>query len=310
VSGNRIKTTTPNTIGYAHPGYAESLSEFGRLRELPRCKGWVLERQIQGSVFSDAIGCYPMFCCQDWSQLHLDIAELESDLVSLSLVPEVFGAYDRKQLHQCFDTVVPFKNHYICDLSLPIGEIVSKHHQRYARKALKKIICEQHPKPVDFLDEWINLHATLVDRHGISGIRAYSREAFARQLCIPGMVVLRATHNGVTVGSQLWFMLNEVAYGHAQAFSPLGYELGAAYALYWSALEFFADKVRYCDYGGVSGLSDDDTGGLSWFKRGWTTEMRTAYFCGRILNQANYAELVKSTELSANTFFPAYRSGF
>ena len=251
-----------------------------------------------------------MFSCQDWSQFHLDIAELDSDLVSLSLVPEVFGNYDLDQLRRSFDTVVPFKEHFTCDLRRPITDIVSRHHRRYARKALKRVRCERHPEPVEFIDEWIDLHNTLVDRHNISGVRAYSRDAFARQLCTPGMVALRALHNDVTVGAQLWFMHDDVAYGHVLAFSDLGYELGAAYALYWYALEYFADKVRYCDYGGVSGMSDDDASGLSWFKSGWTTEMRMAYFCGRILNQPNYEELVNGRGLSTNAFFPAYRTGF
>lgn len=310
MSADKTETSISNPVGYAHPGYAESLAEFGSLRQLPRCKGWILERQIPGSEFRDAIGCYPMFSCQDWSQFHLDIAELGPDLVSLSLVPEVFGNYDRNQVHGCFDTVVPFKEHYTCNLDRPITDIVSRHHRRYAQKALKKVRCEWHPRPIEFLGEWIDLHDTLVRKHGITGLRAYSRDAFARQLRIPGMVVLRAIHNETTVGAQLWFMHDTVAYGHVLAFSPLGYELGAAYALYWFALEYFADKVRFCDYGGVSGMSDDVEGGLGWFKRGWTTEMRTAYFCGRILNQVKYEELASRRAASANAFFPAYRTGF
>ncbi len=310
MSIKKTETGISNPVGYTHPGYAESLAEFGKLRQLPRCKGWVLERQIPGSNLFDAVGCYPMFSCQDWSQFHRDIAELGSDLVSLSMVPEVFGNYDRDQLHRCFDTVVPFKKHFTCDLNLPISDIVSRHHRRYARKALKRLQCEWCPDPVEFLDEWIELHSTLIEKHGITGLRAYSRDAFARQLRIPGMVVLKAKHNDITVGAQLWFMHDEVAYGHVLAFSPLGYELGAAYALYWFALEYFAGKVRYCDYGGVSGMNDGSADGLTQFKSGWTTDMQTAYFCGRILNHANYTELVSNKGLSANTFFPAYRTGF
>jgi hypothetical protein len=41
--------------GYLRPGYAESL-EFGTPRELPRCGGWVLERQIPGFPDQDAMG--------------------------------------------------------------------------------------------------------------------------------------------------------------------------------------------------------------------------------------------------------------
>ena len=54
--------------GYMHLGYAESLVEFGTPRELPRSGGWVLERQIPGFSYRDAMGCYPLFACQDWSQ--------------------------------------------------------------------------------------------------------------------------------------------------------------------------------------------------------------------------------------------------
>ena len=124
------------------------------------------------------------------------------------------------------------------------------------------------------------------------------------------MVLLRATYNDVTVGAQLWCLHDDVAYGHVLAFSEQGYELGAAYALYWFALEYFADKVRYCDYGGVSGLNNEDASGLSRFKKGWSTDMRTAYFCSRILNPAVYEELVQTKGLSANAFFPAYRTEF
>ena len=80
--------------GYMHPGYVESLKEFGTPRALPRCRGWILERQIPGYPYHDAMGCYPLFACQDWSQLHLDLEEVGSELVSLALVTDPFGEYD------------------------------------------------------------------------------------------------------------------------------------------------------------------------------------------------------------------------
>ena len=241
--------------------------------------------------------------------MHLDMTELGSDLVSLSLVPEVFGAFDQDHLRRCFDTVVPFKEHFVYDLRRPLKGAVSRHHRRYARKALKLVQCKIHPDPAGFLDEWVNLHKSLVLKHSISGIRAYSPEAFEIQLSTPGMTVLIATQDDLVVGAQLWFVHQDVAYGHVLAFSDLGYELGAPYALYWFALEYFADKVRYCDYGGVSGMSDENDRGLSWFKSGWSTEKRTAYFCSSILDREKYDELVSSSGLSGNDFFPAYRSG-
>ena len=131
--------------GYAHSSYAESLAEYGKPRYLRRCKGWLLERQIPGTDHRDAMGCYPLFSCQDWSKLHLDIAELGSDLVSLSLVPEVFSAVDRDYLEKCFGAVMPFKEHFVCDLHQPLIDTVSRHHQRYARRALSLVQCMSHP---------------------------------------------------------------------------------------------------------------------------------------------------------------------
>ena len=65
-----------------HAMYAASLEEFGTPRELPRCKGWILECQIPGFSDHDAMGCYPLFLCQDWPRLHSDLEDLGNDLVS------------------------------------------------------------------------------------------------------------------------------------------------------------------------------------------------------------------------------------
>src|SRR5690349_8434686 len=69
--------------GYLHPAYAESLSEFGRPRLLPRSRGWILERPIPACPYFDAMGCYPLFTCHDWSELPGDLVDLGSELVSL-----------------------------------------------------------------------------------------------------------------------------------------------------------------------------------------------------------------------------------
>ena len=162
--------------------------------------------------------------------------------------------------------------------------------------------------PPGFLDEWIELHRNLVARHDVTGVRAFSPRAFAVQLGLPGVVVVRAKHGGTTVGAQLWFQHEEVAYGHVLAFSPLGYEVGAPYALYWFALEHFVGKVRWCSFGGVSGTDVEGSGGLSQFKRGWATTTKTAYFCGRIFDRPGFEELVRLRGRAAGGFFPAYRS--
>jgi hypothetical protein len=296
--------------GYLHPGYTESLAEFGILRELPRCGGWILERQIPGFPDRDAMGCYPLFCCQDWSQLRADLEDLGDKLVSLALVTDPFGDYDLVSLQDCFgDVVIPFKEHFVVDLSRSINNIVSSHHRYYARKALKDMQVEVCQEPNRFLDDWMSLFNTLIERHHITGIKAFSKTAFAKQLNLPGLVVFRTVYQDTTVGMNLAFVQGEVVYGHLMAFSELGYKLGAAYASYWSAIEYFADKARWYDIGAVPGTTGKGANGLNQFKQGWATDTRTTYFCGRIFNHKCYADIIATKNVGATTYFPAYRQG-
>ena len=183
--------------GYLHPGYAQSLAEFGRPRAMPRCGGWVLERAIEGNSDRDAMGCYPLFCCRDWEKLPRDLEDLGQDLVSVALVTDPFGAYDPDLLEQCFDRVVPFKEHYVVDCSRPVDQSVSRNHQYQARRALKEVRVEPHADPPAFLEEWVALYDTLIRKHALKGIHAFSRRVFAAQLSIPGITVLRAGARGL-----------------------------------------------------------------------------------------------------------------
>ena len=298
-----------SALGYGHPGYALSLAEFGKPVELPRSGGWILERRVPASPYSDAIGLYPLFFCREWSQLEADLRDLEGRLVAVSAVPDPFGEHDPELLRECFgDLMVPYKEHFVTDMHRPLAESVSRHHRKCARKALEVIHGEVLDDPPAFLDEWIELHRNLVARHDVKGMRAFSRAAFAAQLRLPGMVVVLAKAGETTVGAQLWFQHGDVAYGHVLAFNQLGYEVGAAYGLYWLALEHFAGKVRWCCIGGVSGTDAGQPGGLAQFKRGWATSTRTAYLCGRILDRPKYQELVRLNGSDPAGFFPAYRS--
>ncbi len=296
-------------LGYEHPAYAASLAEFGAPRELPKCGGWILEREIPGVSHRDGRGCYPLAFCQDWSQLDADLANLGNDLVSVSLVTDPFGAYEPAQLERCFDLVRPFKEHFVIDCSRPIDAVVSKNHRYQARKALKKVQVECCGEPTQFLDEWTALYDVLVEKHHLRGIQAFSKTAFARQLAIPGVQALRAVHQGVTVGGLLSFIQGDLAYAHLVASSGIGYELGASYALFWSAIEHLSGKVRWFSIGGTAGISADPSGGLDFFKRGWSSETRTVYFCGRILDPQRYARIVAAKGVQPTDYFPAYRHG-
>jgi len=295
--------------GYLHPQYPESLSEWGTPRELPGCGGWILERSIPESTNRDAMGCYPIFMCRDWSLLASDLQDLHDDLVSLALVTDPFGEYQPADLERCFEVVFPFKEHYVVDLHRPTNEIVSRHHRYYARKALENVQIEICEEPIRYIDEWAALYSGLAQRHHVTGIRAFSRTAFLKQMSIPGLVMFRAIFHNAMVGAALCFLQGDVAYGHLLGTSETGHEMGVSYALYWSHLSYLSGKVDWLDWGGTSGIQNDGADGLSQYKRGWSTGTRTAYFCGKILNQKRYTALLEARELPTTDYFPAYRSG-
>src|SRR3989442_15260848 len=116
--------------GYLHPGYAESLAEFGVPRPLPRSGGWILVREISGCSTRDATGCYPLFACRNWSLLHDDLNDLRKDIVGLSIVTDPLGEYDTTYLRQSFpDAVRPFKEHFIVDLSRSVQSFAHADHR-------------------------------------------------------------------------------------------------------------------------------------------------------------------------------------
>jgi hypothetical protein len=150
----------------------------------------------------------------------------------------------------------------------------------------------------------------LIKRHNIKGISTFSEFAFVRQMKIPGVIVFRAIHHQTTVGMIIWYVNGEVGYYHLGAFNAAGYKLRASFALFWYAINYFVDiGLKLLNLGGGAGLKNNGTDGLSRFKRGWSTESRTAYYCGRIFNQTRYAEIVQQKGLMPTNYFPAYRQG-
>lgn len=284
-------------IGYLHRDYALSLAEYGRPRLLPRSKGWILERDVPGTPHKDAMGVYPLFCCQDWSGLEADVEELR-ELVSLVVVVDPLSGNSLSHL-AFFDIVVSFKHHYIVDLS---DVNVSKHHRRSVRKARKLVRVERVERPGEWLDDWVCLYQNLIERHSIEGIARFSRAAFGIQLGVPGLVAFRAIKDGETVGMLLWYEQGDRAYYHLGAFSEEGYKTRASFALFQESIEYFTGRVDWLNLGAGAGIGSGE-GGLSRFKGGWTSVLKPAYLCGKILDIDIYHRLA----VAGNDFFPAYR---
>jgi hypothetical protein len=292
---------------YARAEYAEALAEFGTPVQLERSRGWLLERAVPGVDARDAMGCYPLFCCREWTGLAADLERLSRRLVAVSLVADPFGPYGERELEQIFDLVRPLKDHYVVDLSRPMDTVASKHHRYSARRAFSSVSVSLAEEPPAHLDEWLCLYEGLSRRRELTGIHAFSPESFRRQLAIPGTLLFTATANGRTVGAHWFFVDGEVAYSHLAACDDEGYRAGAAYALQWTGMEHLRGVAAWLDLGGAPGTGVAAQNGLAQFKRGWATHTTPAYLCGRIFDQERYAALSKDS--GAADYFPAYRKG-
>jgi hypothetical protein len=296
--------------GYLNQAYAHSMDSFGNPRFLPQSQAWILERPIADSPFRDGMGCYPIFSCQNWSKLSADLENVGSDLVSLALVADPFGDYDLLDLQRCFkDIFIPFKTHYIVDLRIPMDQSVSSHHRYYVRKANRAVTIFRSEKPTSLLKQWCQLYNVLIERHKITGIKAFSKKSFEKQMTIPGITVFCSEKEDKINGMQLWFTIGDRAYHHLSAYSSEGYRLRVSYGLLGSAMRWFKSiGLRWLDLGGVASTNDQNDG-LAKFKSGWTKLTRTAFFCGRIFDHELYNVLVKKTQTYNTKYFPAYRNG-
>lgn len=294
--------------GYLHPGYAQSLSEFGAPTELKQSRAWFLRRPIFGTAYSDGMSCYPYLACQDWSVLASDFETQCQDLVSFVATPDPFGGYTLADLERAFPGgVVHFKDHHVADLRRNRDEIVSRRHRKEAERALRNLTVECHPQPLQFLNEWMRLFELTAQRFQIKGIRAFSQNSFAQQLALPGAFMSLARMQGEPIAAHIQMVHGDVAYAHLAAANDVANKVGASYALYYAEIEYFADKVRWLDWGGEAGLAKD--GGLGSFKRGWSTDTRPVYFCSRIFSRERYDELAKAKGVNPTSYIPAYRVG-
>jgi hypothetical protein len=291
--------------GYLSPLYAKSLRTVGEPFELPQCGGWLLRRYIHpGAV--DAMGCYPLFACRDWSALASDVESLNGQLVALSLVPDPFGDFDGDALKKVFPEVCrPFKQHFVVDLRR--AAVLPSHHRRNLRIASRAVAVECCRDPSAHVSDLTRLYQQLVIRRAIHGFGAFTKTSLEDQLKVPGLLMLRALRHGECVGMTLWYERDDVAYYHLGAFSEAGYSGRASYALFEVALEMLRERVHWVDLGGGAGVTNTSDG-LTRFKSGWANSTRMAFFCGRVFDRAEYRRLANCAPATDDVFFPAYRA--
>lgn len=295
-------------LGYADPAYAAALSEWGSPEVLASSWGSMLARNIPGTDATDAMGCYPLFSCGNWSGLQADFEARRATWVCASIVTDPLGDFNESLLRKTFDLVLPFKEHFVADLSLPLEKLVSDHHRKFVRRGLRNVVVDVSNATDGFLDEWDVLYSHLSERHGITGLRKFSRQSFAQQLNIEGMVVVRARARNETVGMELWLAQGDRVFNHLSAYDRNGYNLGAPYALHWTAYEYFRTRANWAVLGGGAGSTGADAG-LAEHKRGWASDTRQVYFCGKVLQPERYRELSLQFNPQATSYFPAYRAG-
>lgn len=257
------------------------------------------------------MGCYPLFACKNLERLAEDLNDFGDAVVSFSCVPDPLGNHDVKLLQDCFpDTCASFKTHFLIDLSKPLESYVSQHHQRNIKSAQAKLQIESAETSETTLKEWAALYDVLIDRHSITGITRFSQKSFEKLFDLKDLKIVRAISDGETVGILLWITQDANAYYHLGAYSAKGYALNASFALFDFSIHFFQDAgLSYLNLGGGAGVGPVEDDGLARFKRGWSSETRTAFFCGRIMNPTQYTELSGKLKPSATPYFPAYRGG-
>lgn len=292
-------------LAYADPGYAASLAEFGEPVQLRRSGGWLLRRAIDRAGHHDLAGPYPLFSCHDWGQLEEDLVEL-ADAVSVVLVADPLADVSTQQMASLFpDHLSAFKPHVIRDMAREVS--LPSSHRRHLRRASNSVSVEVLSDPREYLEDWLWLYSGLAARHRLKGMRAFSPEAFRRQLGLPGMVAIRAERCGAAVSMALWLVAGDRAYYHLGASSDLGREVSASYAVFNAAFEHLSGcGVRWVDLGGAAGAFAREDG-LLRFKRGWGNTERSAHLCGRIVDRHGY-ETLRRHPHENDRWFPAYRA--
>ena len=107
----------------------------------------------------------------------------------------------------------------------------------------------------------------------------------------------------------IWYIHNNIGYYHLGASSERGYRFKASFALFWESIKYFSSiGLDWINLGAGAGTKINGTSGLTRFKRGWSSDTRTAYFCGKIFDHHLYEKIKQLNKCISKNYFPVYRS--
>lgn len=286
---------------YATTAYA---SAFGlEVVDVEEWRTALLVRQIPGSTWRDALGCYPLALVHPRGDLQSGLSRLRATgLVSVALVPDPLNGPPSEALAAAFPVCRPFKTHYLIDREAGPVQFAPTH-RRMIRKAVKA--CSIGLVNLrDTLEEWKRLYAHTVTRHRITGIQKFAPSYFTALADAPEVFAFAAQCDGQIVAMILWVRSGDTAYAHLEGSSIAGYKTQAIYGIFAAANDYFHD-CRFLHFGGTAGVADRGYDGLAYFKRGFANRHVTSYFCGSYLDSERCGILMRNQP--ETSFFPAYR---
>ena len=290
---------------YATLAYANTLAHVGRPQFVASWQSYVLLRQFRGHT-EDAIGPYPLTCIAPGSDIGSGLASLrEVGAVSVTIVVDGLLGPASSDLHEAFPIARPFKTHYVFDPNVA-AYVPSKHHSYEIRRANQRSVEVKVVELEGILDAWVSLYDELVSHRAIKGTQCFSRDSFAALARCHGLCTVAAYIGQELVSCHLWFRYGGHVWSHLAATSALGYETGAAYAVYDYSIRTFSGNV--INLGGTAGNDDAPDNGLVRFKAGFANRKQQAFLCGVVLDAEAYRSLCDERGPATDNYFPAYRS--
>ena len=297
------------SVGYRNRDYALALGMTSRLLPLAASGGQLLIRAIDDTGHSDACGSYPVFACKDPARLEDDLASLPGDLITATIVLDPLSSWDLGTLAPLLQVVRPLADHFVIDLDDPRRQPSSHHRRKLRQAAAHNTDIRIEADAVALAPQWTRLYDVLIEQVGITGLRRFSGEIFARMLAVPGTVLFTAWDGRNLLGADWYFEDGDRIYAHLSAYSRAGYARAVSYPMMDAALQHFAARgARVLDLGGVP-LVEGGGRGLAQFKQGWATRTLPCWLCGRVLNPIVYATLTAAASPASAGYFPRYRFG-